>query len=129
VLSSATALRSSPTSVISLAELTPCSLVFQLVEFARNLTVLLAAHLAAGGQDIETSFPKSQDAEMTEDEWARRRRAFDEEEEVAVGVDGALVGLGLDSVELGGVGVSEVAVEEEARRLDREMVERRIRRV
>lgn len=51
-----------------------CRLVFQLVEFARNLTDLLSAHPSS----INTSFPRTNAVE-SEDDWARRRREFDEE--------------------------------------------------
>jgi len=51
------------------------SLVFQLVEYGRNLTALLTAH----PKPVETSFPRTNDIE-TEAEWAARRREFDEQD-------------------------------------------------
>jgi hypothetical protein len=57
------------------------SLVFQLVEFARNLTSLLTAHLAQPStKRIQTSFPAASNTDETEDDWARRRREFDEDQ-------------------------------------------------
>ncbi|KAL7423284.1 tyrosine/serine/threonine protein phosphatase [Cryptotrichosporon argae] len=74
------------------------SLVFQLVEFARNLTALLPAH--AADPRGPSSWPTLADVE-SEAEWARRRREFD-----------------VEANSPGGAG-------DEARRLDEEMVERR----
>jgi len=51
------------------------SLVFQLVEYGRNLTSLLTAHPSP----IATSFPRTNDVE-SEAEWAARRREFDEQD-------------------------------------------------
>ena len=51
-------------------------LVFQLVEFVRAITPLLAAHIAQGHPKPLTAFP-TMTAEMSEAEWARRRREFD----------------------------------------------------
>ncbi|RXK42101.1 hypothetical protein M231_00458 [Tremella mesenterica] len=53
------------------------SLVFQLVEFARNCTQLISSHLSAGLPQPITSFPTANEVEMSEAEWARRRREFD----------------------------------------------------
>lgn len=50
-----------------------CRLVFQLVEYGRNLTSLLTAYNGT----VHTSFPRSNDIE-SEAEWAARRREFDE---------------------------------------------------
>lgn len=55
------------------------SLVFQLVEYARNLSSLLSSHVATG-KDVETQWPTLVDIE-TEDAWAQRRREFDDSEE------------------------------------------------
>jgi tyrosine-protein phosphatase len=84
------------------------SLVFQLVEYGRNLTTLLTAHLAQPGVNPpKTLFPTTEDAGLSEAEWARRRREFDEE------------------CEGGDCGMSPEEVQGEARRLDEAMVERR----
>lgn len=79
------------------------SLVFQLVEFARNLSSLLSRHVNAHGRSWETQWPTLVDIE-TEDAWAKRRRAFGE-----------------DCAEEYG------DAREEARQLDEAMVERRAR--
>lgn len=56
----------------------PLSLVFQLVEFARNLVTLLSRHLALPNSDpIETSFPTAEQVTQSEAEWARQRAQFD----------------------------------------------------
>lgn len=57
-------------------------LVFQLVEFARNLTTLLSAHIASNpfsAGAIQTSFPSAEEAAQTEADWARQRAQFDAE--------------------------------------------------
>lgn len=48
------------------------SLVFQLVDFARNLTTLLSSHYATTPDaPIQTSFPTAAESELSEAEWAR----------------------------------------------------------
>lgn len=72
--------------------LTVTRLVFQLVEYGRNLTSLLTAH----PHPVRTSFPRSTDVE-SEAEWAARRREFDdleiesEEDKSNLGVEGFTV--------------------------------------
>jgi hypothetical protein len=82
--------------------------VFQLVEFARNLTSLLLEH--AG--NVDTSFPKTSDQGVSEAEWAARRAAFE---------DGDM------EYEERGLGspMSPEEVEDEARRWDEAMIERK----
>lgn len=54
-------------------------LVFQLVEFSRNLTTLITAHLAAHPDTrLDTSFPTANQVQQSEAEWARQRAEFDE---------------------------------------------------
>ena len=70
------------------------SLVFQLVEFARNLTNLLSAYVAAGNPRPRTAFPSNAVREESEDDWARRRRLFDEQQPdqtVSDGVAGIVI--------------------------------------
>lgn len=58
------------------------SLVFQLVEFARNLTTLLSAHhltLPPLAPQIQTSFPSAEEVAQTESDWARQRAQFDQD--------------------------------------------------
>lgn len=55
------------------------SLVFQLVEYARNLSSMLSTHVARGGRHIDTQWPALVDIE-TEDAWAQRRMEFDDSE-------------------------------------------------
>ncbi|ORX36152.1 protein-tyrosine phosphatase-like protein [Kockovaella imperatae] len=56
-------------------------LVFQLVEYGRNLTTLLSAHYAQSDpRPIATSFPTAEDVAMSEAEWARKRREFEDSE-------------------------------------------------
>jgi hypothetical protein len=54
--------------------------VFQLVEYARNLSSLLSSHVTTGNKAIDTQWPTLVDIE-TEDAWAQRRREFDDSEE------------------------------------------------
>ena len=57
------------------------SLVFQLVEFQRNLTSLLSAHIGnETNSPIRTSFPTLAQQELSEAEWARRRKEFEDSE-------------------------------------------------
>ncbi|WVQ97473.1 hypothetical protein IAU59_004587 [Kwoniella sp. CBS 9459] len=103
------------------------SLVFQLVDFARNLTFLLSSYLASASATaaelgIITSFPTSSDVEMSEAEWARRRREFEESE------DGASEGSACGSGSGGSECVSPEEAGDEARRLDEAMLIRRAMR-
>ncbi|WWC67523.1 uncharacterized protein I206_101431 [Kwoniella pini CBS 10737] len=84
------------------------SLVFQLVDFARHLTNLLSLHLSTTNDKIITSFPTNSDAELSEAEWAKRRKEFEESEEICC--------------------ISPEEADEEARRLDEEMLLRKARR-
>lgn len=99
-----------------------CSLVFQLVEFARNLTSLLASHNMSS-EPLQTSWPDT-DAVMSDAEWIRRREAFDQEEQAE-----SLESLkSMESMEvLESLGSPEEA-EGEAKTLDDEMRQRRERR-
>lgn len=57
-------------------------LVFQLVEFARNLTTLLSAHHIAhpgSASQIQTSFPSAEEVSQSESDWARQRAQFDDD--------------------------------------------------
>jgi hypothetical protein len=119
------------------------SLVFQLVEFARNLTTLLEKHLAANPDaSIITSFPKASSTRQSEAEWARQRAAFDDadadaEQEVLLDCeapkeDGAEQGkehihmspvTGLPAVQ----GMSIRDMQREAEELDEAMRQRRLR--
>lgn len=54
--------------------------MFQLVEYARNLSSLLSTHVATEGMSVDTQWPTLVDIE-TEDAWAKRRREFDDSEE------------------------------------------------
>lgn len=54
------------------------SLVFQLVEYARNLSTLLSTHVEKSGKTWTTTWPTLVEVE-SEDDWAQRRRAFGEE--------------------------------------------------
>ncbi|CAK9784866.1 hypothetical protein CC85DRAFT_300744 [Cutaneotrichosporon oleaginosum] len=56
------------------------SLVFQLVEYARNLSTLLSAHVNGGGKKWATQWPTLVDIE-SEDAWAARRREFGDDSE------------------------------------------------
>ncbi|BEJ17585.1 hypothetical protein CspHIS471_0609860 [Cutaneotrichosporon sp. HIS471] len=56
------------------------SLVFQLVEYARNLSSLLSAHVNGGGRQWATQWPTLVDIE-SEDAWAARRREFGDDSE------------------------------------------------
>ncbi|GFZ48999.1 hypothetical protein JCM24511_06748 [Saitozyma sp. JCM 24511] len=99
------------------------SLVFQLVEFARNLTTLITIHLETpGGAELrgKTSFPTAAEAAVSEDEWARKRRAFDElsEEDEGDGQGGLTPEL-----------MSPEEAEGEARALDEAMKRRAMGRV
>ncbi|ODO03021.1 hypothetical protein I350_05865 [Cryptococcus amylolentus CBS 6273] len=104
------------------------SLVFQLVDFARNLTSLLSLHYSADpAEHIPTSFPTSADAELSEAEWARRRREFDESEHLdhsssSVGSEGRRTS---DESGSGSDCMSPEEAGDEARRLDDAMVARR----
>ncbi len=86
--------------------------MFQLVEFAQNLTTLLSEHPG----DMNTSFPRHPDNGLSEAEWAERRAAFDDEDGEVVEVDGKV---GMDGL------MSPEEVRDEARRWDEAMVERR----
>lgn len=58
-------------------------LVFQLVEFAKNVSSLLSKHLARpenASLRNKTRFPTRSET-LSEDEWARQRRAFDQEQD------------------------------------------------
>ncbi|WVF70441.1 hypothetical protein IAT40_005231 [Kwoniella sp. CBS 6097] len=104
------------------------SLVFQLVDFARNLTSLLSSYLSsasatAAEMGISTSFPSSSDAEMSEAEWARRRREFEESED---GPSSEVSACGSGSG--GSECVSPEEAGDEARRLDEAMLIRRAMR-
>lgn len=95
-------------------------LVFQLVEYGRNLTSLLTAYPGT----VRTSFPRSNDIE-SEAEWAARRREFDELE---IGSEEDKSNLGVDKFPISpmlkvpqtytGQGVT---AKEEADRLDEAM--------
>ncbi|KAL1408479.1 tyrosine/serine/threonine protein phosphatase [Vanrija albida] len=54
------------------------SLVFQLVEYARNLSTLLSTHVEKSGKTWTTTWPTLVEVE-SEDDWAQRRRAFGED--------------------------------------------------
>ncbi|KAK8846615.1 hypothetical protein IAR55_005701 [Kwoniella newhampshirensis] len=96
------------------------SLVFQLVDFARNLTTLLQTyHSSPNSQQIQTSFPISLDAKLSEAEWARRRREFEESEDGTVS-DSADSESGSDAECM-----SPEEADDEARKLDEAMVMRR----
>ncbi|WWD08101.1 hypothetical protein V865_006212 [Kwoniella europaea PYCC6329] len=97
------------------------SLVFQLVDFARHLTQLLSAHPT----QLNTSFPSNHDAELTEAEWARRRREFEESEN---GSSSPSISTPSEGEEGGESCVSPEEADEEARRLDEEMLLRKSRR-
>lgn len=84
------------------------SLVFQLVEFARNLSSLLSRHVAQYGRTWETRWPTLVDIE-SEDAWAKRRREFGDEPQEEESRR------------------KREEREEEARRLDAAMLERRER--
>ena len=88
-------------------------LVFQLVEFAQNLTALLSEHHG----DVLTSFPKTPDRGLSEAEWAARRAAF-ENENGEIEFEEDVTGL-----------MSPEDVRDEARRWDEAMLERRSMRV
>ncbi|ODN96522.1 hypothetical protein L198_04237 [Cryptococcus wingfieldii CBS 7118] len=103
------------------------SLVFQLVDFARNLTSLLSLHYSADpAEHIPTSFPTSADAELSEAEWARRRREFDESEHLdhssSMGSEGRRLS---DESGSGSDCMSPEEAGDEARRLDEAMLARR----
>lgn len=120
-------------------------LVFQLVDFARNLTCLLSAYLASPTtQAITTSFPSDTNTELSEAEWARRRKEFEESEDGdgSIGSIGTpetcdVSSLGGDELDLdnmgmgirvGMVGMGGMSPEEagdEARRLDEAMLLRK----
>ncbi|OCF42269.1 hypothetical protein I317_03888 [Kwoniella heveanensis CBS 569] len=112
------------------------SLVFQLVDFARNLTSLLSSYLSSASATaselgIITSFPTSSDAEMSEAEWARRRREFDECEDDSSETSACGSGSGGSGSGSGSGGSECVSPEEagnEARRLDEAMLIRRAMR-
>ncbi|WWD21922.1 hypothetical protein CI109_106410 [Kwoniella shandongensis] len=90
------------------------SLVFQLVDFARNLSTLLQKyHLSPDSKRIQTSFPITLDVELSEAEWARRRREFEESEDGSTGSG--------SEVEC----MSPEEANDEARRLDEAMCIRR----
>lgn len=58
-------------------------LVFQLVEFAKNISSVLSKHLARPENARlreRTRFPTRSET-LSEDEWARQRRAFDQDNE------------------------------------------------
>ncbi|WVQ76681.1 hypothetical protein IAR50_006355 [Cryptococcus sp. DSM 104548] len=105
------------------------SLVFQLVDFARNLTSLLSLHYStAPAEHIPTSFPTSADAELSEAEWARRRREFDESEHLEnrfSSSDGSEGRRMSDGSREGSDCMSPEEAGDEARRLDEAMVARR----
>ena len=84
-------------------------LVFQLVEFAQNLTTLLSEYHG----DVQTSFPRTPDRGLSEAEWAARRAAF-ANEEGEIECDEDVKGL-----------MSPEDVRDEARRWDEAMLERR----
>ncbi|WVR04350.1 hypothetical protein IAU60_001351 [Kwoniella sp. DSM 27419] len=98
------------------------SLVFQLVDFARSLAALLSAHRAVpDAKPLETNFMSASETELSEAEWARRRKAFDESED----------GSEADGQASGDAEVECVSPEEandEARRLDQAMLLRRAMR-
>ncbi|WRT65175.1 uncharacterized protein IL334_002118 [Kwoniella shivajii] len=99
------------------------SLVFQLVDFARHLTHLLSLHQSSPDAiPIRTSFPKNQDAELSEAEWARRRREFEESE------NGSITSSSNNGSGGGEECVSPEEADLEARRLDEEMLLRKARR-
>lgn len=86
------------------------SLVFQLVEFARNLSSLLSRHVSQHGRTWETRWPTLVDIE-SEDAWAKRRREFGDEPQEEESRR------------------KREEREEEARRLDEAMVERQRGRI
>lgn len=70
------------------------SLVFQLVEYARNLSTLLSTHVNGGGRQWATQWPTLVDIE-SEDAWAARRREFGDDSE---GTDAEALALDQDMV-------------------------------
>ncbi|WVW78896.1 hypothetical protein I302_100859 [Kwoniella bestiolae CBS 10118] len=101
------------------------SLVFQLVDFARHLTQLLSTH----PDTMQTSFPCNHDAELSEAEWARRRREFEESENGSVTSASSSEEKEKERGRMeGGCCISPEEADEEARRLDEEMLLRKARR-
>ncbi|ORY24859.1 protein-tyrosine phosphatase-like protein [Naematelia encephala] len=100
------------------------SLVFQLVEFARNVTTLLCRYPSAS--NIRTAWPKREEHEMSEAEWARRRAAFDDESGIGNG-NGTedSDGQGDDDMAMLASPMSIDEAEEEARYLDEAMRKRK----
>lgn len=98
------------------------SLVFQLVEYGRNLTSLLTAY----SDPVRTSFPRSNAIE-SEAEWAARRREFDEleinseEDKSHLGMEGYEVSPLLKVQVMQPQGMQGVTAKEEAERLDEAM--------
>ena len=94
--------------------------MFQLVEYQRNLTTLLSKHYAQPTpRNIITSFPKSDDATLSEAEWARKRREFEEEDQEMDEMETkwyGVLGSPISSAEAG----------DEAKRWDEAMVQRRM---
>ncbi|WVQ83922.1 hypothetical protein IAT38_006066 [Cryptococcus sp. DSM 104549] len=100
------------------------SLVFQLVDFARTLTTLLSTYYAAHPTaSIPTAFPTSVQSELSEAEWARRRREFEESENGSASASGGSEGSGGRSGSEECMSPEEAG--DEARRLDEAMVARR----
>ncbi|OXB37584.1 hypothetical protein J007_02636 [Cryptococcus neoformans] len=100
------------------------SLVFQLVDFARNLTTLLSSHYAATPDAlIQTSFPTAAESELSEAEWARRRREFDEDEMGGCTTDPSTGASDGETTAEGCMSAEEAG--EEARKLDKAMLARR----
>lgn len=102
----------------------PPSLVFQLVDFARSLTTLLSSHYATTpNASIKTSFPTAAESELSEAEWVRRRREFDEDDMGEYTTDlSTTASDGQTAVESC---MSAEEAGEEARRLDAAMLARR----
>lgn len=89
------------------------SLVFQLVEFARNLTTLLTRYLKVDASiRSRTGFPTAEEAAVSEDEWAKQRAAFETDPEDPADIE---------SVDV----ITPEAVRDEAEMLDQAMLERK----
>lgn len=98
--------------------------MFQLVDFARSLTMLLSSHYATTPNAlVKTSFPTAAESELSEAEWARRRREFDEDDMGEYTTDlSTTASDGQTAVESC---MSAEEAGEEARRLDAAMLARR----
>ncbi|KAE8538957.1 hypothetical protein D1P53_005326 [Cryptococcus gattii VGV] len=100
------------------------SLVFQLVDFARSLTTLLSSHYATTPNAlIKTSFPTAAESELSEAEWARRRREFDEDDMGEYTTDLSTTASNGQTAAESCMSAEEAG--EEARRLDAAMLARR----